>query len=183
MLVRHIRIPRFTASGSRTSISSNCSGVRAIACSMLYPYSRDQIAVEVNVVVSASIPSKLPGHCPFLHPPPAFTVAVTSDRAVDRRGDSLRREVDEREPIFKIAHRIRKPADTMNDRERTVTLAVELREAARLEPRGHQDHVAAGDDAMRQALVIAHGGCNDAGMRGRRRGHVGLESGIARPEN
>src|SRR5947209_14528590 len=104
MLVSDIRMPRFTASGSRTSISSNCSGVRAMACSMMYPNSRHQIAIEVDVVVSASVPAELRGHSPLLHPPPSLGIPVDADGAVDRGGNPRRGEIHEGKPIFKIVH-------------------------------------------------------------------------------
>ena len=54
-----------------------------------------------------------------------------------------------------VDHRVAQPADMRDNRQRAVAHGAELRQAARLEARRHQQRIAAALDQMRQAFVIA----------------------------
>ncbi len=54
-----------------------------------------------------------------------------------------------------VAHRVRKAAGAMHDRQRAHSLREHLAEAAWLEPRGHEQEVAASVHAPRQFFIVA----------------------------
>src|SRR2546428_13980796 len=85
--------------------------------------------------------------------------AKARGRAADGFGDRVRGVAREGEAVrlcavrVDITHRLREPADGVDDRDRPVAERDELPEAAGLESRGHEEEVASRVDALRERGV------------------------------
>src|SRR5947208_925568 len=75
-----------------------------------------------------------------------------------------------------VDHRVGQPADAAHQRQAAVLEAVHLREAAGLEERRHQRHVARAEHLVRQRLVVADGDADRL-----RRGSRALPEGFLQP--
>ncbi len=100
-------------------------------------------------------------HPPGLQFPPGPAVPERRNRLVERPQQGVTRVLREGESVAPAGapipgrHRVSQPARRMHDRDGPVPQAVELVQAAGLEPRRHQEEVAAGLDDMGQPLVEA----------------------------
>src|ERR1700733_4695325 len=103
------------ASGSWMSTSSNSSGVRAMACSMVRTGRiQNQVIVEMDVMLRASIPPQLFCHALMLHasPGPRFREQRRCPR--NRLGKSVHREFGETEAVLEVVHSVGQPADAVH---------------------------------------------------------------------
>ena len=71
--------------------------------------------------------------------------------------------------LVRVDDRVGEAADTGDDRQGAIAESAELGQAARLEPRGHDDEISAGLEEMGELLVVA----DDAADRVRPRGRGG----------
>ncbi len=63
----------------------------------------------------------------------------------------------------RVGHRVGQPADPPHQRQRAVGEAVELGQPQGSKSGGHHDHVAAGDQAVGEGLVVAEAHCDRGG--------------------
>ena len=81
--------------------------------------------------------------------------------------------------VGRVDHRVGQAADPPHDRHRAVAQAVELGQAARLEARGHEDRVGAGNQAVREGFVVADAHSDRTRIRLRHCSERGFERRLA----
>ncbi len=148
----------------------------------------DQFAIQRHVLPRRGGPAEVAGHRLADHAPPTGLVAVKRDRALNRAEEvfgSFRVEGEAgRAPGGQgrgvgVDDGVGEPAGAAHQRQRAVAQGIELRQAARLEARRHDDAVAARHNQVRQRLVIAERHPDPAGMSLRRCREAGFEIAVA----
>ncbi|BAF19131.1 Os06g0229900 [Oryza sativa Japonica Group] len=111
---------------------------------------------DLLVELGGVVPAEVLRHAAHLEPPPALLVLAVRLEAVAERLDELvRLGAVERPPEAGVLERVERrhgvpqPADGVHDGDGAVRHGVELVEAARLEPRRHDQHVGARRDPVR----------------------------------
>ena len=89
------------------------------------------------------------------HTDKARRIAAVEHLGLHRREVEAGADAGGERHLVGVDHRVAQPADMRDDRQRAVAQGAELRQAARLEARRHQQRVAAALDQMRQRLVVA----------------------------
>src|SRR6202022_403805 len=113
--------------------------------------------VERLVLGGGAFPGVVARHRALLGRAPGAFVAPERQGAIERLKEPLGRLLLEAEPppLRAFADAVREPPDGADQRKRSIAQRVELVEPAGLEPRGHDEHVGAGLDPVRKAIVEA----------------------------
>src|SRR5207245_9624481 len=128
------------------------------------PTSASSWSPLVNLFVArrGGVPGEILAHGAKLQVPPGLRVrAAQGESAANGARESLGRSIVEDEPgaiprrASFVSDRVRETSGAAADGNGGVAPRVHLGEAARLVARRHQEQIAAGDDEVRETLVVA----------------------------
>ncbi|CCC96390.1 protein of unknown function [Azospirillum baldaniorum] len=148
--------------------------------------------VKLHVLLRRAMPAEVTGHRVLLQDVPALGLAVEGGGAAQRPGQLLDVGVDELEAGGAgVVHRRRvgvhdgvgEASGAADQRQGAVLQGVHLGQAAGLRPRGDQEQVGAGLDAVGQRLVVADAHADRLRVPGGEVAEAGLQRRFAAAEN
>src|SRR6267154_6294132 len=178
---------RIVTRPSGASCSRRNSAKLSLA-TILRPPSGSKPAIERGITLGRPLPTDLTRHGATLHLPPRGRLREQVEgagknqakgtggwwRKLKPRGNAV---VQRR--LAGVDHRVGEPANARHDRQCSIALCIELREATGFESRRHDDGVCTGLKEVRQPLVIIKDAGDAAWSRRRRRAKLCLKPGLA----